>query len=136
MGPVDDVGLVFFIDDDIGRVEVAVAQTVVSGHPFDAVVQIIAQRRGKVGLRDLAVHLVAVLVEQRASLRLHLDLQVDKAPQIFIFLFRLFIQHLLQRPAFDEAGDDRPAAIDDPDFQKTGDAETGLFDPRLIQRFV
>ena len=58
VGPVQDVGRAVLGDDDVGRIEIAMAHLVVLGHTFQTGMQVVAGSGIQLRLADLSVHLV------------------------------------------------------------------------------
>ena len=134
--PVEDIGRAVGRDDDVGGVEVAVADLVVLLHARQTGVQLIAGGGVQISLTDLVLHLVLDALEQRAFLAEDLQLDVNEEVHILVELVGILVHQLLEGLSLDIVGDDRPLAVDLGDFLNLGDVQPRLLHARLIERLV
>ena len=111
MRPVEDVPLSVGLQNNVGRVEVAVADLLVDVHTRQAGVQLVAGGRVEVGGGNLALHLLRQAVEHRAGAGVNLHLNVHKQVQVLVFLFRMRRHQRRQRVAFNELRRNRPLTV-------------------------
>ena len=136
MRPVEDVPLSVGLQDNVGRVEVAVADLLVDVHTRQAGVQLVAGGRVEVGGGNLALHLLRQAVEHRAGAGVNLHLNVNKQVQVLVFLFRMRRHQRRQRVAFNELRRNRPLTVHRVNSQQLGNRQARLFHARRVQRFV
>ena len=134
--PVDKVRRTVVFYDDIGRVEIAVAEFVVLGHTFQSRVQLIFYTFVKISQVYFPIHLVAEFSEQGAFFGLNLDLPIDELFKILVFLVGILFHKSCKGFALYILGHDRPLPVDFGDFDDFGHVEPGLFHSCLIESLV
>ena len=114
------------------------AQLVMLGHALQTGMQVIAGGGIQLALADLAIHLVLQLVQHRAGLGVHFQLEIDEQLQIFSLLFFvfLFFHQLSKRLALDKLAHNGPLAFHHGYAKHARNVQTGFFHAGLIQSLV
>ena len=113
MGPVDDHPAAVLLQDDVGRIEIAVAELGVALHAVEALQQLVACARIEVRQSiDLLGSLVDRVAEADRLELAHRYLDIDELLEQGVEVVRLVFHFLGKGLAFDEVDADRPSAVD------------------------
>ena len=139
MCPVAHIELAVVADDDVGGVEVAVADLELLGHAVQTLLKVVAS--GGIELIkavDHAGELVALTVEQRGGVAVDLDLEVDEHLEVLTKALRLGSHLLGKGGARYLLGHERPAVgvLELGNLESLGAADAALIDAGKIQSLV
>ena len=137
--PVAHIELAVVADDDVGGVEVAVADLELLGHTVQTLLKVVT--RGGIELIkavDHAGELVALTVEQRGGVAVDLDLEVDEHLEVLTEALGLGSHLLGKGGARNLLGHERPAVgvLELGNLESLGAADAALVDAGKIQSLV